>query len=267
MSGATATERPSLHRDDWDRDGYFVVPGVVPQPQVAELRGEVERLVAAIFDDFGRYSFGRYLPLEDERDGYEDVSSGVPVPTGPDALRMILPVVDISPVFAALARRDEVTAPARLVLGGNVSLFEDKLNLKPPGGAGFVWHQDWSCCWRAHTDELVTCFIYLDDSTEENGCLQVIPGTHGDRRPRPFRAGSTYEADVPPEDRDRAVPLPLRAGDMIAFDPYLLHYSAPNRSGSPRRSIIYTYNPARLGDLWSAQCHPDLAGPADRRGY
>jgi hypothetical protein len=36
---------------------------------------------------------------------------------------------------------------------------------------------------------------------------------------------------------------------MILFDPYLLHYSDLNRSRSPRRCIIYTYNPARLGQI------------------
>ena len=45
------------------------------------------------------------------------------------------------------------------------------------------------------------------------------------------------------------MPVPLQAGEMIYFDPYLLHYSDLNRSRSPRRAIIYTYNPARLGKV------------------
>ena len=43
--------------------------------------------------------------------------------------------------------------------------------------------------------------------------------------------------------------MPLKAGEMIFFDPYLLHYSDLNRSRSPRRAIIYTYHPARLGKI------------------
>ena len=45
------------------------------------------------------------------------------------------------------------------------------------------------------------------------------------------------------------MPVPLPAGGMIYFDPYLLHYSDLNRSTKPRRTIIYTYNPARLGSI------------------
>ena len=55
------------------------------------------------------------------------------------------------------------------------------------------------------------------------------------------------------EDRRTIMPVPLRAGDMIAFDPYLLHYSSPNKTSHPRRAIIFTYNPARLGDLRTAR--------------
>src|SRR4051812_30245111 len=102
----------------WGRDGYVVLPGVLSPADLERLRGEVDRLVEAIFADWDRYSVGRYLPLEDDREGYEDVAALEP-PTGPQALRMILPVVDISPAFRALAQREDVTAPARTLFGGD----------------------------------------------------------------------------------------------------------------------------------------------------
>jgi ectoine hydroxylase-related dioxygenase (phytanoyl-CoA dioxygenase family) len=56
--------------------------------------------------------------------------------------------------------------------------------------------------------------------------------------------------------------VPLAAGDMIVFDPYLLHYSDLNRGTSPRRAIIYTYYPARMGavnqDRFPADSENDL---------
>jgi Phytanoyl-CoA dioxygenase (PhyH) len=120
-----------------------------------------------ILSDPDQYMQGRYVPLESDEHldaaVYAELADGVA--RRPERhIRMVEPVVDLSPAFASLARRAEVTAPARAILGDDVLLFEDTLNYKPPGGAGFVWHQDWACCWRAHTDELVTCFVYLDDS-------------------------------------------------------------------------------------------------------
>jgi ectoine hydroxylase-related dioxygenase (phytanoyl-CoA dioxygenase family) len=243
----------------WERDGYCVSRGVVTAAELDELRAETDRLSELILSDVERYSQGRYVPRDEEREGYE-----VAPATGPAAnqLRMIEPLVDLSFVFRELSRSEAVTAPARGALGEEVRLFEDKLNLKPPGGSGFTWHQDWSCCWRAHTDELVTCLLYLDDSTEENGCLEVIPGSHEGRAVRPFVEGSKYEVAITADDERQVLPLPLAAGDMITFDPYLLHFSKPNRSSGPRRAILYTYNPARLGDIWSAR-YPELAAGTD----
>lgn len=178
----------------------------------------------------------------------------------------------------SISSRPAVEQPALAVFGDDVALFEDKLNLKLPGGAGFPWHQDWSCCWRAYTDELVTCFVALDDATEENGPLEVIPGSHLGRICLPFRsdaenaadpafAGKTEGFEVDPRaiDPRAVVRAQLGAGDMIVFDPYLLHYSARNRSDRPRRTIIYTYHPVRLGRLYEYEAALQLrAGAAAR---
>ena len=82
-----------------------------------------------------------------------------------------------------------------------------------------------------------------------NGCLEVVPGSHAGKPLLPFREGSRFEVDPAHIDAAAIVPVPLAAGDMIAFDPYLLHYSDRNRSEHARRTIIYTYNHAGLGDV------------------
>ena len=171
-------------------------------------------------------------------------------------IRKLEPISDLSPIFAELAYHPSITGPVSEVFGEPVELFEDKLNLKLPGGSPYPWHQDWVCCWRAQTDELVTCFIYLDDADETNGCLQVIPGSHIGKPILPFRPGSRFEVDPACIDHSKAFPAPLKAGHMIFFDSYLLHYSDLNRSSVPRRAIIYTYNPARMGKINEARFPP-----------
>lgn len=235
MSSSFDTER-------YAQEGFAVVKSVASKDKLKELQEESNRLIAYCFEH--RQRLGRRVLLETDAEesanlGINERMSGV--------IRKIEPLIDISPVFAEFAFDDSVCYPATAVFDENVELFEDKLNLKLPGGSGFVWHQDWSCCWRAHTDRLVTCFIYIDDSTRENGCLDVIPGSHQGKRICDFRKDSNFEVDPRYIDDGEIVRIALNAGDMIVFDPYLLHHSEPNRTKTPRRSIIYTYNPLSLG--------------------
>lgn len=236
----SATTAP-LDTTAYERDGYLVCRGVVAPEQLPGLRAESDRLRDLCGSDPTRYAprieWEVASLAEHERDGMDGV------------IRKLEPVVDLSPVFAGLAFDDRVAAPAVAIFGEAVSLFEDKLNLKPPGGSAYPWHQDWSCCWRAHTDRLVTCFLYLDDADAGNGCLEVVPGSHAGKPILPFREGSGFEVDPQHIDPAAIVPVPLAAGDMIAFDPYLLHYSDRNHATTARRTIIYTYNPASLGDV------------------
>jgi ectoine hydroxylase-related dioxygenase (phytanoyl-CoA dioxygenase family) len=233
------------------REGFLTAPAVLSTGLLAQLRAEADRLVQLCYQEAGRYARRieweiNYLPEEHKR-GMEKV------------IRKLEPISDLSPLFAELAYHEGITAPISAIFGEPIELFEDKLNLKLPGGSPYPWHQDWVCCWRAHTDELITCFIYLDDADETNGCLQVIPGSHIGKPICPFKSGSRFEVDPAYVDQGKIVSAPLRAGEMIFFDPYLLHYSDLNRSQSPRRAIIYTYNPARLGKINEARFPTDFA--------
>jgi ectoine hydroxylase-related dioxygenase (phytanoyl-CoA dioxygenase family) len=232
---------PQVDVERYRREGYLTAPSVVSAQHLARLREESDRVLQLCAGDPHRYAARiqwevDYL-TEGERAGMERV------------IRKLEPVSDLSPIFADLAFHPGIVEPVRAIFGEPVELFEDKLNLKLPGGSPYPWHQDWVCCWQAHSDELLTCFIYLDDADASNGCLQVIPGSHADKRRYPFKPGDHFEVDSTSVPHEKAVPVPLKAGDMIFFDAYLLHYSDLNRSTVPRRSIIYTYNPARLGKI------------------
>ena len=230
-----------IDRERYMREGYLTAPSVLSEEQLIQMRAEAERLVELCAQDpvlhDPRIQWESTYLDENDRPGMEHV------------IRKLEPVSDLSPVFASLAFTPAIAGPVAALFGEPIELFEDKLNLKLPGGSSYPWHQDWVCCWRAHSDELITCFIYLDDADATNGCLQVVPGSHIGKCAYPFKQGGHFEIDPAYVPHDRAVPVPLRAGDMIYFDPYLLHYSDINHSRMPRRSIIYTYNPARLGRI------------------
>jgi phytanoyl-CoA hydroxylase len=233
--------RYTVDVEQYKRDGYLTAPAVASSQLLDELRAEADRLMALCLQDAEHHApriqwEAKYLP-NDRKAGMERV------------IRKLEPIIDISPIFAKFAFDEGIIGPVSAIFGQSVELFEDKLNLKLPGGSSYPWHQDWSCCWRAHTDELVTCFIYLDDADETNGCLHVVPGSHGGKRIYQLKPGDYFEVDPSQIEQDKIVPVPLKAGEMIFFDAYLLHFSDINHSPVPRRAIIYTYNPARLGKV------------------
>jgi ectoine hydroxylase-related dioxygenase (phytanoyl-CoA dioxygenase family) len=230
---------PVVDVEKYLAEGYLTVPGVLSRDDLEILRDESDRLVELCARDSERYG----ARIEWEVDHLAEGDS-----RGMDrVIRKLEPISDLSPIFQELAFSPAITRQISAIFGEPVGLFEDKLNLKLPGGSPYPWHQDWVCCWRAHTDQLITCFIYLDDADATNGCLQVIPRSHQGKPILPFKPGSRFEIDPQFINRDKILPVPLKAGEMIFFDPYLLHYSDLNRSRVPRRAIIYTYHPASMG--------------------
>ena len=131
----------------------------------------------------------------------------------------------------------------------SLALFTDKLNFKRPGGAPFPWHQDspyfaFEC---PHVDRLVSVQLYLDDATEKNGCLWMIPGSHKrgtlpgvSERGTLGRLYTDVERALP-EAKRVAVEAP--AGSAIFFHGDVVHGSRSNRSAASRRAFILTYQP------------------------
>src|ERR687894_820282 len=74
---------------------------------------------------------------------------------------------------------DRFLVPAAQLLGGPVRFWHDQLFCKPARHGGVVaWHQDYSYWTRTTPLAHLSCWIGLDDSTRENGCLHYVPGSH-----------------------------------------------------------------------------------------
>lgn len=127
------------------------------------------------------------------------------------------------------------------VLRKKLILFKDKINFKLPGAGGFVAHQDSAAGWGKYVDWFCSVAVFVDDSTVENGCLEVAPGYH-----KNGLLGKEWE---PIQDLDLPYEIvQCKAGDLILFDSFVPHRSAPNNSKKQRRALIVTYNDAKCGD-------------------
>ena len=170
-------------------------------------------------------------------------------------LRRLKEPVTVHRVYDRIMRHDNIVAIVSQLIGPNMRQNGTKLNMKSPGfGSPVEWHQDWA--FYPHTnDDLLAVGVCIDDMTLANGCLLVVPGSHrGPVHSHHFNgvfAGAVTEPDFDPGE---TVPIEVRAGGISIHHARTLHASAPNRSATPRRFLLFQYCAA---DAWP------LLGPGD----
>ena len=112
---------------------------------------------------------------------------------------------------------------------------------KPAGkGTHLVWHQDrWSDLDR---DPLITVWTALDPATLDNGCVQIVPGSHR-ALVNPDHPSGFLSAEQAAEllAKTQPVPLELEAGEVVLLHNWLLHSSDVNHTGTPRRAFSVCY--------------------------
>jgi hypothetical protein len=145
---------------------------------------------------------------------------------------------------------DEVLDVVEPLVGPNIALWSSHFIAKPRGdGKAVPWHTD-GAYWRDLLDPMnvITLWLAVDESTRENGCMRVIPGTHrgGIREHgKAHRPGNllsiNQEVPVSPAEEARAGDLELRAGEISLHHGMLIHGSNPNRSTRRRCGLTLRY--------------------------
>ncbi len=151
----------------------------------------------------------------------------------------------IKPGFHDLLWNPAFTMPASQLLGGAVRFWHDQLFCKPAKHGGVVaWHQDYSYWTRTKPMQHLTCWIGLDDSTRDNGCLQYIDGSHRwDLLPITGLAGDmeAIQEVLTPAQWERfqhPVAIELKAGEASFHHPLMVHGSYANNTDRPRRATV-----------------------------
>ena len=137
------------------------------------------------------------------------------------------------------------TIPAAQLLGDAVVRFwHDQLFVKPARHGGVViWHQDYSYWTRTKPIAHLTCWIGLDDSTKENGCLHYVPRSHRwNLLPREDFANDMdkiQEFLTGEQKREfKPVAIELEKGECSFHHPMTVHGSFANDSDRPRRGAV-----------------------------
>jgi len=133
--------------------------------------------------------------------------------------------------------------PISQLMEEDAILFKEKINFKMPGGTGFKPHQDSQAGWDAYANFFISAFVSIDESTLENGCLEICGGRHVNGLHtswKPLTKDDMIDMEF--------IPILTQPGDVIFFDSFTPHQSAPNLSKSPRRIYYATYNAKSSGD-------------------
>lgn len=172
-------------------------------------------------------------------------------------------------LYSALVRSRSLVTAMEQLLGDEVYHYHNKMILKEPyEGGAWAWHQDYGywynfCC---PFPLMASCMIAIDKATPENGCLQVIKGSHLMGRVEHLQVGEQTGAD--PErvevalERLDLVHVELEPGSAVVFHSNLLHRSDQNKSENPRWAFICCYN-AKKNNPYRQVRHPQYT-PLDR---
>ena len=222
---------------DYERDGYVIVRGMFDSE-------EIDLVHQAALSDraLDQKSFGR-----------ADGEGGT--------VRLSLWNHPGDNIYGMVARSSRLVDSMEELLGGEVYHYHSKMILKDPRtGGAWAWHQDYGYWYHFGClyPLMASAMVAVDKATVENGCLQVIKGSHKlgrvDHALTGEQAGADQERVDAALERMELVYCELDPGDVVFFDGNVLHRSDQNRSENARWAMVIAYNAAR-NDPYKASQH------------
>lgn len=224
--------------EQFRRDGFLVVESVLDEVSLQAL-DEVQR-------DWIVEAARRSASHGETADGRArfDVATN---DNRPAILRRVNNPVEISETYYKTAFDGVIPDMVAALIGPDVKYHHSKINLKQPGSSVAVrFHQDFP--YTPHSnDDIVTALVMLDDMTQDNGCLIVVPGSHREEIHSLWHDGRFTGAvadSVVEANRHRMVPVTGAAGTVCLMHTRMLHGSGRNESDEPRSLFIPVYSAA-----------------------
>lgn len=210
---------------EYDAHGYVVVPAVFSQEEVTTLREHF---------------------MEMRKQDWPGDFAGVDL-TSDDPLKRFPRMIHMhrwDGVSLQWLLDDRLNQAMTEILGEEPYAVQTMLYFKPAGARGQALHQD-QFYLKAQPGTCMAAWLALDDCDEENGCMQVVPGSHTLPMLCTVTADITTsftDVTVPLGPEMSPVPVKMKAGDVLFFNGSLIHGSYPNTSANRfRRSLIGHY--------------------------
>ena len=212
------------HTRRFGDDGFFVLDGVLSASDLQRLRGECGRLV-------------------DERDREMDCRGVDKLDLDHRGRRYFVHAYGKSPQVQRFLFSDLMAQIARTALGDNVYLFNEQYVVKAAErGMRFGWHQDSGFIGYPHLPYL-TCWIALDDVSEANGTVSLLPYARAGTRDVVAHVRDEETNDmIGYFGADPGDPVIVRAGSIACFSSTVFHRSGPNTTDHVRRVFVAQYS-------------------------
>lgn len=224
---------PNLLARQFKRDGFLLLKNVFTKSQVNTIRLEAEKLYSL---PEVKNSYMKYFESSSENKNSKILARIENFIHQPD-LKKLKKLVD-----------NEVTPILEEVLESRTVMFKDKMNWKLPGGGSFKPHQDFEA-WNDFTpNTFVTCAVFVDECTKENGCLEMVRGAHSNGI-LDNHYGCINENLVKNMEWQNIL---CDSYDMVIFDSLVPHKSGDNLTNNSRRVYYFTYNLEEDGNFYDA---------------
>jgi len=210
----------------FETHGYYLACKIFTPEEIRMLEGEFDRIVAQLTASQQEETNARCQGPHMERLGA--------------AQTVVLHTHNVQ-IYSALwlqaIQKDSFLKVAEAILGPDIILHHTKLFQKPAEkGAPFPMHQDWSY-FPSVKDTMIAAIIHVSESTDEMGCLRVVPGSHKLGR-LPGTSGLVASELLEKYPFESAVPLEAAPGDVAFFHYFTLHGSKPNQSSKIRKTVL-----------------------------
>ena len=148
------------------------------------------------------------------------------------------------PVYEKVMRNPAIVDIVADLVGGTVRFDHSKLNFKPRAASGGIeWHQDWAF-YPYTNDDMLAVGVLIEDVTEDNGPMMVIPGSHKgpvfDHHDKGYFVGALDTGDQA-FDASNAVTLTGRAGSITVHHVHTVHGSKENFTDTNRPFLVLSY--------------------------
>ncbi|MBI1775394.1 MAG: phytanoyl-CoA dioxygenase family protein [Proteobacteria bacterium] len=223
--------------------GYLVLRGLLGP-----------KLVAASIEAISGLASGR-IPAGETKIMFEPGidPAGLAPAEREDKIRKLADYTGDAPALRRAAMLRRLHASLDQLLGQGRVLFQEMALIKPPFlGSEKPWHQDFAYFRVSDPSLIVGVWIALDRAAKDNGCMEVVPGSHL-AGPAPHVPMADINVCHIEPSRVRVadrVAVEMEPGDALIFHPLLHHYTAPNSSPSRRRAVQFHYH--QIGLEWTS---------------
>lgn len=230
MTTHTSSRITDAHRQQYKDEGFFILDTIIPEPDLAMLRNMSDRFVREQDQDMDRLGVDE-LNLNRRGSRY-----------------FVFLAYKNHPELAEFIFSDIMADICRSTVGDNAWLFWEQFVIKGTSNQSkstFSWHQDAGYVDNVPVPRYVNAWIALDDVSEENGTVYLLPYSKAGTRERVEHTFDAATGDrIGYFGEELGVPVVAPAGSIAVFSSTTFHRSGPNTTSQLRRAYALQYSEA-----------------------